>query len=212
MPVTIAEFFRSGGNTMYLILIIQCFGLAVILERFFFLYYRYNINAPKLFQQIRLSLTKGDFKSAIGICDDTPLPAILKAGLERFRSRKEEVVSAMEDVALEVTPKIQKRTPYLAVAANIATLLGLLGTIFGLIIAFRAIHGAAPGEKALELARGISIAMYTTAYGLITAIPCLLFQAILQTKANRLLDEIDEYSVKTAHLLESLNRSGKEPS
>jgi len=203
MHVSIIEIFQSGGNFMFLILIVFCLAVAIVLERFFILYYKYNINAPKLYFQIKQLVSKGDVKGAIGFCDDTPLPAILKAGLNQFQKNQKQVLPAMEEIALEVTPKIQKRTPFLAVLANISTLLGLLGTIFGLIVAFSAISGAEPGEKAIELARGISLAMSTTAFGLIVAIPCLLFHAVLQSKVNRLLDEIDEYSVKTANMLES---------
>ena len=210
MSISLIEVFQSGGNFMYLILFVLCLGIAIILERFYFLFYKYNINGPKLFQQIRQTVLKGDINRAIGICDESPLPAILKAGLRQYMAHREGVLNAMEETALEVTPKIQKRTHYLVVLANIATLLGLLGTIIGLIIAFSAISGAQPGEKAVQLARGISIAMATTAFGLIVAIPCLLFNSILQSKANKLLDDIDEYSIKTSHMLQSLDLPRKE--
>ncbi len=212
MPLSVIEVFQSGGNFMYLILVVFCLGIAIILERLFFLYYKYNINAGRFFEEIRRAVLQGDIARAIGLCDDSPLPSVLKAGLQRSRHKTEEVTAAMEEAILEVTPKLQKRTPYLAVAANIAVLLGLLGTILGLIVAFSAISGAEPGEKAVQLARGISLAMSTTAFGLIAAIPCLLFHAILQTKANRLLDEIDEYGLKTAHLLSSLRNGPKKES
>ncbi len=210
MPLSVVEVFQSGGNFMYLILLVFCLGIAIILERIFFLYYKYNINAPKLYAQVRQTVMKGDIKRAIGLCDDSPLPAVLRAGLQQYEIRKEEVAPAMEEAILEVAPKLQRRTHYLAVVANIAVLLGLLGTILGLIVAFSAISSAEPGEKAVQLARGISLAMSTTAFGLVVAIPCLLFHSVLQSKANRLLDEIDEYSVKTAHLLQSQVRSERE--
>ncbi len=209
MPVSVVEIFQSGGNFMFLILLVFCLAVAIILERFFFLYYKYNINAPKLYQQVRSAVLKGDIKGAIHCCDDSPLPAIMRSGLIKAQDQTEDVLPAMEETALEVTPRIQKRTPYLAVLANISTLLGLLGTIFGLIVAFSAISGAEPGEKAIELARGISLAMSTTAFGLIVAIPCLLFHAILQSKVNRLLDEIDEYSLKTANMLQNVVQKGR---
>jgi biopolymer transport protein ExbB len=202
--MSVIEIFQSGGNFMYLILIVFCIAIAIVLERFFFLYYKYNINAPQLFQQIRNAVLKGDLKGAVRFCDNSPLPAILRSGLVQAQDRPGEILSAMEETALEVTPRLQKRTPYLSVLANIATLLGLLGTIFGLIVAFSAISGAQPGEKAVQLARGIMLAMSTTAFGLVVAIPTLLFHAILQSKANHLLDEIEEYSLKTAHLLQDL--------
>jgi biopolymer transport protein ExbB/TolQ len=203
MPLSVIEVFQSGGNFMYLILLVFCLGIAIILERLFFLYYKYNINAPKLYEQIRSTVLQGEVKRAISVCDDSPLPAVLKTGLRQYQLNQEGVPEAMEEAILEVAPKLQRRTHYLAVIANIAVLLGLLGTILGLIVAFSAISGAEPGEKAVQLARGISLAMSTTAFGLVVAIPCLLFHAILQSKANKLLDEIDEYSMKTAHLLKS---------
>lgn len=210
MSLSVIEVFQSGGNFMYLILFVLCLGIAIILERLYFLYYKYNVSGARLFEQIRPNLLKGEIPRAIGLCDDAPLPTILKAGLKQYMLTRGGVRKAMEEAALEVAPKLQKRTHYLVVLANIATLLGLLGTIIGLIIAFSAISGAQPGEKAVQLARGISIAMATTAFGLIVAIPCLLFHSILQSKTNRLLDEIDEYSVKTANLLESLESARKE--
>jgi biopolymer transport protein ExbB len=202
--MSVIEIFQSGGNFMYLILIVFCLAIAIILERFFFLYYKYNINAPQLFQQIRNAALKGDLKGAVRFCDNSPLPAILRSGMVKAQEEPEEILPAMEETALEVTPRLLKRTPYLTVLANIATLLGLLGTIFGLIVAFSAISGAQPGEKAVQLARGIMLAMSTTAFGLVVAIPTLFFHAILQSKANHLLDEIEEYSLKTAHLLQDL--------
>ncbi len=203
MSISIIEVFQSGGPFMYLILMVLCLAIAIILERFYFLYYRYNISGPKLFQQLRQTVLKGEVNRAIGFCDDSPLPAILKAGLQQFQGKKEMVMPAMEEVACEVIPKIQKRTPYLAVLANIATLLGLLGTILGLIMSFTALGGADAGEKAMQLAKGISVAMSTTAFGLIVAIPCLLFSAILQSKTNKLIEEIDEFSLKTANFLQT---------
>jgi biopolymer transport protein ExbB/TolQ len=208
--LSMIEMYRTGGGCMHLILIVLCLGTAIIIERSYFLYYKYNINGSKLFQQLRQVVIKGDIHRAIGLCDDSPLPAILKAGLRQYMNKKDGVLSAMEEAALEVTPKIQKRTHYLVVLANIATLLGLLGTILGLILAFQAIYGAEPGEKATQLAKGISMAMNTTAFGLAVAIPFLICNSILQSKTNNLLDEIDEYSIKSAHLLETTDHSRKD--
>ncbi|MEW6442684.1 MAG: MotA/TolQ/ExbB proton channel family protein [bacterium] len=210
MSLSVIEMYQSGGFFMHPILLVMCLGIAIIVERMYFLYYRYNINGPKLFQQIRLTVLKGDLNRAIAFCDDSPLPSILRAGLRQYLNKREGAFAAMEETALEVTPRIQKRTHYLVVLANISTLLGLLGTIIGLIIAFQAIYGAEPGEKAVQLAKGIAIAMNTTAFGLIVAIPCLLFNSVLQSKANRLLDEIDEYSIKTVHLLDSMDHTRRD--
>lgn len=210
MLAFVSDFFKAGGFFMYPILFGLCLGIAIILERLYFLYYKYNVNGPHLFQSIRANLLSGNINEAIRICDDSPLPAILKAGLVQFKTDAGKVEAAMEETILEMTPKIQKRTPYLAAIANIATLLGLLGTVSGLIVAFHAISGAEPGEKATLLARGIANAMNCTCFGLILAIPCLFFHSLLQAKANRLLDEIEEYSTKTLNMLKSLKGSRKD--
>ena len=197
------DFFKAGGIFMYPILFALCLGVAIILERIYFLFYKYNINGPGLFMKIKACVQKGNINEAIGICDDSPLPAILKAGLVQVKVNSQAVTSAMEEATLEMTPKIQKRTPYLAAIANIATLLGLLGTVAGLIVAFHAISGAEPGEKATLLAKGIANAMNCTCFGLILAIPCLFFHSLLQSKTNKLLDDIEEYSTKMINLLHS---------
>jgi biopolymer transport protein ExbB len=209
MLASASEFFRAGGVFMYPILFGLCLGIAIILERFYFLYYKYNINGSRLFQQIKTYIQKGNLNEAIRICEDSPLPAILKAGLVQYKTNSQEVTSAMEEATLEMTPKIQKRTHYLAAIANIATLLGLLGTVAGLIVAFHAISGAEPGEKATLLAKGIANAMNCTCFGLILAIPCLFFHSVLQSKTNRLLDDIEEYTTKTINLLHSPGASNK---
>ncbi len=203
----LSDFFKAGGPFMYPILFGLCLGVAIILERLYFLYYKYNVNGYHLFQSIRSHIQSGNIQEAIRLCDDSPLPAILKAGLMQYKTDASRVASAMEEATLEMAPKIQKRTPYLAAIANIATLLGLLGTVSGLIVAFHAISGAEPGEKATLLARGIANAMNCTCFGLILAIPCLFFHSILQAKTNRLLDEIEEFSTKTLNLLQSLKTS-----
>src|SRR5512137_221652 len=103
---TISDFFRAGGVFMYPILFGLCLGIAIILERFFFLFYKYNINGSKLFRQISGYVQRGNFKDAIGICDDSPLPRILKAGLIEYKENGGGFTTAMEEAALEVTPRI----------------------------------------------------------------------------------------------------------
>lgn len=102
---------------------------------------------------------------------------------------------------MEAVPNLEKRTPYLATFANIATLLGLLGTIIGLIEAFTAVSNANPSEKADMLSASISVAMNTTAFGLMVAIPLLLIYAVLQTKTTQLVDSLEMASVKFLNIL-----------
>ena len=110
----------------------------------------------------------------------------------------------MGEKTLEIVPKIRKRTHYLTMIANVATLLGLLGTIIGLIIAFEGVVNADPGRRATQLANGIRIAMSTTAFGLVVAIPCMICYSYLQAKTTRILDEIDEFSVKILHIVDRI--------
>ena len=119
-------------------------------------------------------------------------------GLNRVRSarRREDVEQAMEESLMEVMPRLEKRTHYLATFANIATLLGLLGTIIGLIKAFTAVSNANPAEKADLLSASISVAMNTTAFGLMVAIPLLLIHTLLQTKTTEIVDSLEMASVK----------------
>jgi biopolymer transport protein ExbB/TolQ len=126
------------------------------------------------------------------------LAQIMTYGLNRVRSarRREDVEQAMEESLMEIMPRLERRTHYLATFANIATLLGLLGTIIGLISAFSAISTASPAEKAELLSSSISVAMNTTALGLIVAIPLLLVHALLQTKTTEIVDSLEMASVK----------------
>jgi biopolymer transport protein ExbB/TolQ len=128
-------------------------------------------------------------------------------GLEASNGSALDIQNAIDEAALEVIPSVDKRVPYLSTLANVATLLGLLGTIQGLIQAFSAIAVADPSQKAALLAKGISIALYSTASGLVVAIPMLIMFTILQSKSQKIVDEIDEFSVKLVNLL-SRGKSG----
>jgi len=148
---------------------------------------------------------------AIKLCNAQPsaaLPRVIKAGLTRANKGEVEIQNALEEATLEVVPMVQKRTPILQPLANIATLLGLLGTIIGLIEAFAALEKATPETRQKLLARGIALAMNTTAFGLIVAIPTLIFHMILSSMTKKILDEIDMHSVKLENLLISRGKSG----
>jgi biopolymer transport protein ExbB/TolQ len=134
----------------------------------------------------------------------------MKAGLTRANKGPEEIQNAVEEATLEILPIITKRTTLLQQLANIATLLGLLGTILGLIQAFEALQNAdiPPDQRQSLLARGIAIAMNTTAFGLMIAIPCLCAQIFLTGVTKKILDEIDQYSVKLENLLISRLHGG----
>ncbi len=201
----LARAFQEGGFFMYPITAALALGLAVIAERAYVLVVRFNVDGRKFFAELRKLIEARDLAAARDLCGDAPLPRILRAGIEASLAGGDAraVQNAVDEEALAVIPAVDKRTHYLSMIANVSTLLGLLGTIVGLMQAFQAVAGADPSQKAALLARGISMAMNTTAYGLIVAIPCMAAYAFLQSKATRLVDEIDEYSVKTINLLAS---------
>ena len=134
------------------------------------------------------------------------LPKVVKAGLTRANRTEKELENAIQEVTLEIAPIVNKRTSYLSMLANVATLVGLLGTIMGLVMAFQAVAKASAETKQTLLANGISVAMYTTAGGLIAAIPTMVLHSIISNKSNKILDDVDQYGLKTLNLLTARRR------
>jgi len=210
----IAEAFRTGGVWMYLILSVSIVAIGIAIERFIFLFFKYNINAEAFMARIQKMVMADNIDRAIKLCNAAPsraLPKVIKAGLTRANKGEVEIQNAIEEATLEVVPQVQKRTDALNALANIATLLGLLGTIIGLIEAFRALEDAEPENRQRLLAEGISLAMNTTAFGLIVAIPTMLAHLILSGMTKKILDEIDQYSVKLENLLVTRGKGGTNP-
>lgn len=199
MLTTILRFFQEGGAFMYPILAVMGLGLAIALERWLYLRRAKSENRA-LWSQLMPLLNKGEHAAAEKLAADseTAIGRVLGYGLARARSAtgRAEVEMAMEESLMEVTPLLERRTHYLATYANIATLLGLLGTIIGLIQGFTAVANVNPAEKADLLSASISVAMNTTAFGLIVAIPLLLLHAWLQSAANELIDSVEMAAIK----------------
>ncbi len=207
----IAEAFRTGGIWMYIILAVSIISIGITIERFIYLFFKYSVNADPFMAQIQKLVMANNIDRAIKLCNAQPsaaLPRVIKAGLTRANKGETEIQNALEEATLEVVPLVQKRTPVLQPLANIATLLGLLGTIIGLIGAFEALEKATPETRQKLLARGIALAMNTTAFGLIVAIPTLIFHMILSSMTKSILDDIDKYSVKLENLLISRGKNG----
>ena len=207
----IAEAFRTGGIWMYIILAVSIITIGITIERFIYLFFKYSVNAEPFMAQIQKLVMANNIDRAIKLCNAQPsaaLPRVIKAGLTRANKGEVEIQNALEEATLEVVPMVQKRTPILQPLANIATLLGLLGTIVGLIEAFEALEKATPETRQKLLARGIALAVNTTAFGLIVAIPTLIFHMILSSMTKKILDEIDMHSVKLENLLISRGKSG----
>ncbi len=200
----IADFYIKGGMFMHPIALCSVVGLGLIIERSIFLFFKYNINGKVFMAQIKKLVNANNINRAIALCNAAPaaaLPKVIKAGLARTKKGPRAISNAIEEASLEVLPKVQKRTNNLSAVANVATMLGLLGTIFGLISAFAALESASPEDKAKKLAEYISVALNTTAFGLVVAIPCLTAHAILSYMTKKIVDEIEEYSIQLEHLL-----------
>ena len=200
---------QKGGPFMWPLLGCAVFALAIAAERFYYILFRANINGTAFFAQIQKLIMANNIDRAIKLCNAEPnaaLPRVLKAGLTRANRGDIEIQNAVEEAVLEVFPKLAKRTPFLSMLANVATLTGLLGTIQGLIMAFEAVARASAETKQTMLASGISVAMFTTASGLIVAIPTLVLFSIIQSQTTKIMNEIDLYALKTVNLLGARRR------
>ncbi len=198
------KFFQAGGSFMYPILFVMAIGLAIALERLIYLI-RISRSSTKLWALIVPMLKANDLSRAERTVSESksPLALVLSYGFSRkdAAAKREAIEAAMEDGVMEVVPLLEERTHYLATLANVATLLGLLGTIIGLIDAFAVVADADPAEKADLLSGSISVAMNTTAFGLIVAIPLLLIHSYLATRTSKLVDTIEMAAVKCANLM-----------
>lgn len=201
----IIEIFRTGGTWMYFILVIGVFSLTIFIERLMVLYTKASVDKERFVGEVQRAILAGDLNSAINYCNDrsSPLNNIVKAGLISVmnKGKDEEIQTAMDVASLREVPTIERRTPFLALFGNVATLIGLLATISGLINSFAAVASVDPAQKAALLARGIAEAMHGTAFGLIVAIPALLGYALLSAKTQKILDDIHEVSVSTLNLI-----------
>jgi biopolymer transport protein ExbB len=201
---SIVGFFLTGGPFMYPILIVFAVGAAIAIERYITLT-RVTISNQSMWSKLQPALNKGDFDKARELAskDTSTVSKLLSMGLARQGAvrRREDIEIAMEESMMEIIPQLEKRTAYVALASSIATLLGLLGTIMGLIQAFTAVANANPAEKADLLSASISVAMNTTAFGLMVAIPLLVTHAILTAKTGAIVDSLEMASVKALNVI-----------
>ena len=197
-----AKFMTEGGIFMWIIAIVWCIGIAIAVERLK-AYFKFDIDGTSLMGNIKKNVIGNQVQDAIQTCSESNalLPFIMKNGLKRANQSKEQIQDALEASILEVVPKIEKRLSFLALAANLSTLLGLLGTIQGLIQSFAAVAQAEASQKAQLLAEGIAVAMNTTALGLMSAISLMVIHSILMSRGEKMIQEIEENSVKLLDLL-----------
>ena len=202
---SIVGFMQEGGFFMYPILLVLALGLAIAAERFLYLSSTRSSNI-KTWKQMLPLIEKGKFGEAMKAAADSSaaVAKILAYGLSRLKSsrQRDAIETAMEEGLMEIVPRLEKRTHYLATFANISTLLGLLGTVTGLIEAFAAVANADPAQKAELLSASISVAMNCTAFGLGAAIPLMLIYSFLQSKTTELVDSLEMVSVKFLNMLQ----------
>ena len=196
----------GGGRGMYPIAVCLVFAIAIIFDRCQVLYFKAAIDKDAFLKGLKTHIFNGDLDKAISYTAGqkaTPLTNIVKAGLINVPKGEAEVQAAMDEASLRELPRIEKRTGYLAMIGNVATLVGLLGTIGGLIQCFAGVAGVDASEKARVLSDGIADAMNCTAFGLIVAIPALVAFSILQGRTQHMIDDINETSVGVLNLIVS---------
>jgi biopolymer transport protein ExbB len=203
----IVRFFQGGGDFMYPIAAVLVVGAAITLERYIYLTHTAARNR-RTWNEIVPLLAQGNFRQVVQITSksDTLIGHILDYGLARVQSakRRDDIEKAMEESMMEVVPRLEKRTHYIATFANLATLLGL-------IRAFAAVATIDPAQKANLLSASISVAMNCTAFGLMTAVPLLLIHAVLQTKTTELIDSLEMASVKFLNAITERNAPAPAP-
>src|SRR6266700_875443 len=204
------KFFTAGGIFMLPIVLTGAIAIAITVERYVTLAMMGARNR-RTWAGVEPVITSGEFDKARELIskDESPLSRVLGMGLalQGAVRRRDDVEKAMQESMMEVVPQLEKRTHYLATLANVATLLGLLGTVSGLIHAFSAVATVNPAEKANLLSASISEAMNCTAFGLMTAVPILFAHAFLQTKTSELIDSLQTASVKFLNALANRART-----
>jgi biopolymer transport protein ExbB len=202
----VVEFFVAGGIFMYPILGVCAIGAAIAIERLITLKLVTAKNRA-MWSKLQPLVAERQFEQARELTakDDSTISQLLNVGLERQGGvrRRDDIEIAMEECMMEILPQLEKRTAYVGLAANIATLLGLLGTIMGLIQAFTAVANANPAVKADLLSASISVAMNTTAFGLLVAIPLLAMHTVISQKTGQIVAALEMASVKLLNAIYS---------
>ena len=192
----------QSDKMMYVILAVFLIIVYFTVERALYLA-KSSVDVDKLMSLLKSQIVAGNIRGAINTCEASPSPLtrIIAAGLRKAGGSEHDVQQAMDEEALRELPKVEKRTGYLAMLSNLATLAGLLGTISGLITSFASVAGVDPSMKATMLAGGISQAMHCTFFGLLSGIVRLATYAWLNGKTQHILDGINQGSVETLNLV-----------
>jgi biopolymer transport protein ExbB len=201
----IAGWFQDGGIFMWVILSVLAVACAVVIERVIFYYLICRTNGNRLVADIARAINEGNIKNARERLGGrkAPMDLLLGTAITRYEAgmSMDEIQEGVEECAIKQIPRLSQRLNYLSLFANVATLLGLLGTISGLRVSFSSLASVEAARKATMLADGISQAMLTTAFGLVVAVPCMIFYTFLVNKQNRLTKDVDEAVVRLLNFL-----------
>ena len=195
---------ETGGPFMKLNIIFLVIAIAIIVDRIIAVFFRLNLNDARFMSQIEKLVVSDNIDKAVKLCNAAPraaLARVLRAGLSRANRGVLEIGNSIEEEGLAVSPAVMVRVAWLWSVANIAVLVGLLGTVTGLIKAFQAVGLAAPEQKTVLLTTGISEAMYNTAFGLLIAILCIFFHLVVNSQAKKIMEEIELHGLKLENML-----------
>ena len=204
------EFLRDGAPFSFINVVILASVLAIIAERFVFILTKYRVNSAEFMGQVRKLVQAGNIDRAIKLCEAAPLPLlqVIKAGLTQVNRGEEAVIASMEERMSETIPELEKRIGVLWSLANIGTLLGLLGTISGLIRSFAAVSSASPEQRSAMLSKGSAEAMYNTAFGLGIAVTCMIAHVLLSSVSKKQQHQLESFSMKLENLLVESTQGG----
>jgi biopolymer transport protein ExbB len=200
---TVIEWYRNGGMVMNFILVVAVIGLAVFIERFYTIVIKSKINGRAFIDRVVQLVRAGKIDDAIKLCAQSKA-ALPDMGLLILRSRTRDegdLQNVADAASLSVIPRLTRRLQYLPMLANVSTLLGLLGTIFGLRHAFAAVSSASATERSSQLAAGIAVALNATGFGLMVAVPLSVAHAYLVSQAETIIEQVDEFSVRLINAL-----------
>jgi len=205
---------NRGGGFMWILLLVSVVVLALVAEGVWVLWFKWKADGLGLLDQVRKLIERDNsYSKALKLCADQgdhPVANVLQAGLVKANQPDREIERTLEEAAVRQLPRVQVRTGYIGMIANVATLLGLLGTIFGLIMAFKSVGEASAAMKQELLAKGISVAMFTTAFGLMVAIPAMAAFSFITARQTKLMDSIEEASISLFNFLSARNRRIRE--
>ena len=201
---SVVLFFKEGGIFLYLIFLVWIFGIVIGIERFLYLN-KVGGGNKRLWNTVRPLFESGQYVQAAQVIKggNAAIAEVLKYGMSRLSTarHRDDVEKAMEESLIEVIPDIERRTPFISSLANIVMLMGLFGTVTGLIRAFAAVGNANAAEKASMLSMSISEAMNNTASGLIAAITLLLIHMYIEAKTTNIVDSLEVATVKFLNTL-----------